>query len=217
MNDVTLHNLHWATQTHIHNSSLPHTHTHTHTDLCLMPSKWCRLYWLCSGCKLTEWWNCSPEHIGKGDTNLWENLQQPLGVEWNTISVLFKYTYPHIHTPIPTSHTHTQMCNTHTDLRYYWLECRMLRDRWSCSTGHMGRERTNLWSNQHIEYWEKSAIHAGACFVHRHKKTCVQIHILALTTHEISQLICHCMMKPYIKGKILYTDPSTTNAGALGS
>ena len=99
--------------------------------------------------------------------------------------------YPHIHTPIPTSHTHTQMCNTHTDLRYYWLECRMLRDRWSCSTGHMGREDTNLRGNQYIEYREKSTIHAGACFVYRHKHpcTCAQIHILALCPVQIFILI----------------------------
>ena len=42
----------------------------------------------------------------------------------------------------------------------------MLRDRWYCSTGHMGREDTNLWGNQYIEYREKNAIHAGACFVY---------------------------------------------------
>ena len=46
----------------------------------------------------------------------------------------------------------------------------MLRDRWSCSTGHMGREDTNLWGNQYIEHWEKSTIHAGTCFVYGHKR-----------------------------------------------
>ena len=56
-----------------------------------------------------------------------ERRHQPVGEPTATIGRRVKYNiflvqiYPHIHTPIPTSHTHTQMCNTHTDLRYYWL------------------------------------------------------------------------------------------------
>ena len=55
----------------------------------------------------------------------------------------------------------------------------MLSDRWSCSTGHMVREGSNLRGNQYIEHREKSAIHAGACFVHGHNHpcTCAQIYV----------------------------------------
>ena len=166
-----------------HTSTAHPHHPHPHTDLCLLRSKWCRLYWLCNGWKPMEWWNCSTVHIGRGDTSLWGNLQRPLEGEWNTMSALFKYTYPYIHTPIPTSHTYTQMCNTHTDLRYYWLECRMLRDRWSCSTGHMGKECTNLWGTntlsigRRVQYMQEPALSTDTnTHTHVHRST----YILAL-------------------------------------
>ena len=51
----------------------------THTYLCSLRSRWSHLYWLLEGRRLRDKWPCSTEHTGREDTNLWGNLQGPLG------------------------------------------------------------------------------------------------------------------------------------------
>ena len=89
-----------------------------HTDLCLLRCKWCRLYWLCNGRRLTVKLTRSLEHMGWGHTNLWGNLQRALGEEWNTCichAQIYRHTHIRIHThPTPPPHTCTHATHTQT-------------------------------------------------------------------------------------------------------
>ena len=122
------HLVHTSPRFHNNSDVRRHIHTHTHTDLCSLRSKWCRLYWLCNRRRLRVRLTRSPERMGWEHTNLWGNLQRPLGGEWNTSicrAQIYRQTHIRIHThlsPPPTPihtclHTHRPELGPHTGCR----------------------------------------------------------------------------------------------------
>ena len=81
----------------------------THTDLCSLRSRWSHLYRLLEGRRLRERWPCPNGHMGREDTNLWGNLQGPLGEE--KIRTVFRIFMCGCHQP--TAITRKTVCLHH--------------------------------------------------------------------------------------------------------